>query len=154
MKNQKGIFWYEKLDHISRKDSVPNADIAENFYPKESLLIELNCLEGNLDGKSIEIVAKSSTHEDLQRLEYLFDNRQHITNFLPPDLLIGHEEIGVFVYLKGENDQEGTLVQNYDIKLDHHKPDDERPLTPSYKEKMKGEITAGDIKLSIRIVYV
>jgi len=92
---------------------------------------------------------------DVQKLEYIFDNKSHITNHLSPDLLADHEELAVYVYLRKADEAEPFLIGNYDVTLDHGKPQEgDRPDSPSYKEKVKAEVTTDDLVFNMRIVYV
>lgn len=104
-------------DHyIEKQESVINPDISENFYPKGSLLIEAEYLEGDIKGKSFQIIVKKDNVDEIQKFEYLFDNRSHITNQIPPECLNELEEVSVHVYLKNNLEEEPNLLACHDIE--------------------------------------
>lgn len=139
----------------NKKDSIQNPDIHQNFYPPGSLMIELTFQEGEIQGKSIVVEAKSKIDMSIiHTLEFMFDDQKNIVNHLSPEQVKEHEEIAVYVYLRNSSGEDPYLIEQYDIVLKPDESIDGRPVTPSYNEKMKTEVCYEDIKCLLRIVVV
>jgi len=129
------------------QDSIINPDIHQNFYPAGSLLVELEHLNG-LKKKEQHIVVevKTTAMENIQTLEYAFDNRDKVDQHLAPDCTKDHEEISVYIYIKNLSDSEKFLIGNYNANL--AEPEQKEEGDESYKEKVKENITYEDIQFS------